>query len=175
MARIADDVRLIASGPRLGLGEISLPSLQPGSSMMPGKVNPVIPEMVCQVASQIIGNDTVVSLSARAGHLELNTHLPVIVSNVLESIEIAAAAANAFADKCIKGITANQEKCRSNVERSLAMVTMLAPKLGYSKAALIAKKAHETGKSVREIVIEEGILNESEVDHVFDLGKISGN
>ncbi len=155
LAKIANDIRLLASGPRCGLGEISIPSLQPGSSIMPGKVNPVIPEAVIQVAAQVIGNDATITMGGLSGYFELNTMLPVIGYNLLQSIELLSSAANHLAEKCIAGITANKEVCESNIEKSLAMATYLVPHIGYEKAAAISKKAYETGKTIREIAESE--------------------
>jgi fumarate hydratase class II len=174
MYRIADDIRLIASGPRLGLGEIALPPLQPGSSIMPGKVNPVIPEMVCEVCTQAIGRDASIASAAMAGHLELNTQLPVIAFNLIESIELLTNASVAFSEKCISGIRPVPERCQSNIELSLAMATALAPRIGYERAASIAKKAFEAGQSVREIVLEEGILPKDELNSLLDVSKLAG-
>lgn len=161
MMKIANDIRWLSSGPRAGLGEINLPALQPGSSIMPGKVNPVIPEAVIQVVAQVIGNDTTITIGAQAAYFELNTMLPVIGYNLLQSIELLSSAAALFDEKCIHGITVNREVCESNIEKSLAMATYLVPHVGYDKAAAIAKRAYETGKTVREIALEEENLPES--------------
>ncbi len=167
LIKISNDIRWLASGPRCGLGEISIPSLQPGSSIMPGKVNPVIPEAMIQVAAQVMGNDTTITLGGQSGNFELNVMLPVIAYNLLQSIDLLASGAELLAEKCIKGITANKEKCASNIEKSLAMATYLVPHLGYDKAASIAAMAHETGKSVIEVVLEEKILPEDKVKEIF--------
>lgn len=167
LIKISNDIRWLASGPRCGLGEISIPSLQPGSSIMPGKVNPVIPEAMIQVAAQVMGNDTTITLGGQSGNFELNVMLPVIAYNLLQSIDLLASGAELLAEKCIKGITANKEKCASNIEKSLAMATYLVPHLGYDKAASIAAMAHETGKSVIEVVLEEKILPEDRVKEIF--------
>lgn len=160
LVKIANDIRWLSSGPRCGIGEINIPSLQPGSSIMPGKINPVIPEAVIQVAAQVIGNDTTIMLGAQSGNFELNVMLPLIAHNLLQSITLLARAAELFANKCISGISANVLKCRSNIEKSIALATLLVPHIGYDKAAALAKKAHETGKTVREIAIEEKLLSE---------------
>ena len=160
LVKIANDVRWLASGPRCGLGEINLPALQPGSSIMPGKVNPVIPEAVIQAAAQVAGNDTTIMLGGQGGNFELNTMLPVIAYNLLQSISLLAATSKVFAEKCIRGITANRKVCESYIERSLALATGLVPHIGYDRAAAIAKKAHETGKTIREIASREDILSE---------------
>lgn len=171
LIKIANDIRLLASGPRCGLGEISIPSLQPGSSIMPGKVNPVMPEMMIQVAAQVIGNDAVVTFCGQGGYFELNTMLPVLARNLLESIELLAAAVRLFTDKCVAGITANREKCRSYIEQSLALSTYLVPFIGYDKASEISKEAFKTGRTVREVAIEKGILPEEKLEEIF--GSIS--
>ncbi len=167
LAKIANDIRLLASGPRCGLGEISLPSLQPGSSIMPGKVNPVMSEMVIQVAAQVAGNDTAITFCGQGGYFELNTMLPVLARNLLESIEILASAAALFADKCVAGITANREKCESYIERSLALSTYLVPFIGYDRASEISKEAFATGKTVREVARDRGVLPEEKLDEIF--------
>ena len=167
LVKICNDIRWLASGPRCGLGEISIPSLQPGSSIMPGKINPVIPEAVIQVCAQVMGNDTTITISGQAGNFELNVMLPVIAYNLLQSIDILSSATRLLAEKCISGIRANRQKCSDNVEKSLAMATYLVPHIGYDKAAAIAKKAHETGKTIIEIVKEEKILPEKELERIF--------
>ncbi len=164
LVKIANDIRWLASGPRSGIGEITIPSLQPGSSIMPGKVNPVIPEAVIQVAAQVMGNDTTITMGGQAGNFELNVMLPVIVYNLLQSISILASVTEAFNNKCISGITANREACAAYIEKSLALVTGLVPKIGYDQAAAIAKKAYETGQTIRQVAMEESILPEEELD-----------
>jgi fumarate hydratase class II len=167
LIKICNDIRWLASGPRCGLGEISIPSLQPGSSIMPGKINPVIPEAVIQVCAHVMGNDTTIAVSGQAGNFELNVMLPVIAYNLLQSIDLLSSVTKLLAEKCISGIRANKEKCAANIEKSLAMATYLVPHIGYDKAANIAKKAHETGKTVIEIVREEKILSEKELGKIF--------
>lgn len=164
LSKIANDIRWLASGPRCGLGEINLPSLQPGSSIMPGKVNPVIPEAMIQVAAQVIGNDAVITIGGQGGYFELNMMLPVIAYNFLQSIQLLTSAASLFAQKCVSGITANREKCFANVEQSLALSTFLVPSIGYDKAAIVAKEAHKTGKTVRQVVLEQKIMSDEEFD-----------
>ena len=164
LVKIANDIRWLASGPRCGIGEIDLPSLQPGSSIMPGKINPVIPEAVIQVAAQVMGNDTTIMMGGQAGNFELNVMLPVMAYNLLQSIELLAAAAGVFARKCIDGIKANEKACAGYIEQSLALATGLVPKIGYDKAAAVSKKAYESGKTIRQIVLEEKILSENEFD-----------
>jgi fumarate hydratase class II len=160
LVKIANDVRWLASGPRCGIGEIELPALQPGSSIMPGKVNPVIPEAVIQVAAQVVGNDATIAMGGQGGHFELNLMLPVMAYNLLQSIFILASAAAVFGEKCIAGIAANRQTCANAIEQSLALVTALVPKIGYDQAAAVAKKAYASGKTIREVALEERILDE---------------
>jgi fumarate hydratase class II len=167
LVKICNDIRWLASGPRCGLGEITIPSLQPGSSIMPGKINPVIPEAVIQVCAQVMGNDTTIAISGQGGNFELIVMLPVIAYNLLQSIEILSSGIRLLSDKCVNGIRANRQTCAANVEKSLAMATYLVPHIGYDKAAAIAKKAHETGKTIAEIIKEEKILSEKELARIF--------
>jgi len=167
LIKIANDIRWLASGPRCGIGEINIPSLQPGSSIMPGKVNPVIPEAVLQVAAQVLGNDTAIMMGGQAGNFELNVMLPVIAYNFLQSIALLASVTGIFAEKCIAGITANREACAAYIEKSLALVTGLVPIIGYDKAAAIAKKAYDSGKTIRDVVRDESILPEKELDDLL--------
>jgi fumarate hydratase class II len=164
LVKIANDIRWLASGPRCGIGEINLPSLQPGSSIMPGKVNPVIPEAVIQAAAQVMGNDTTIMMGGQAGNFELNVMLPVIAYNLLQSIDLLASAADVFATKCIDGISANADTCAGYIEKSLALATGLVPKIGYDRAAAVSKEAHKSGKTIREVLLEEKILSEKEFD-----------
>ncbi len=166
--KIANDLRWLASGPRCGIGEISLPSLQPGSSIMPGKVNPVIPEMTMMVAAQVIGNDATITIGGMNGNFELNVMMPVIAYNLLQSIGLLTSAANLLVERCVGGITANRERCLELVERSLAMVTALAPKIGYDAAAAIAKESVATGKTVRELCVEKKVLPPDELAAILD-------
>jgi fumarate hydratase class II len=168
LTKIANDIRWLGSGPRCGIGEISLPSLQPGSSIMPGKVNPVIPESVLMVSAQVIGNDAAIALGGLSGVFELNVMMPVIVYNLLQSIEILSNASRMFADRCVEGLVANEERAREMIEKSLAMVTALAPKIGYDKAAEIAKEAFKTGRTVRELAQEKGVLPAEELESALD-------
>ncbi len=161
LVKIANDIRWLASGPRCGVGEINIPSLQPGSSIMPGKVNPVIPEAVIQVAAQVMGNDTTIMVGGQSGNFELNVMLPVIAHNLLQSIDLLSSVSILFAEKCVEGITANEERCAAFIEKSLAMVTGLIPHIGYDRAADIAKKAHNTGKTIRQVVLDDHILPEA--------------
>lgn len=168
LVKIANDIRWLSSGPRCGFGEINIPALQPGSSIMPGKVNPVIPESVIQVAAQVMGNDTAITIGGQGGNFDLNVMLPVIAHNLLESIRILASVAKLFAEKCINGITANQARCKDFIENSLAMCTALAPVIGYEKAAAIAKDAYKTGKTVREVAREERVMPEEQLKELLD-------
>lgn len=168
LSKIASDLRLMSSGPKAGFGEIKLPSMQNGSSIMPGKVNPVIPEVVNQVAFNVIGNDTTVTLAAEAGQLELNAFEPIIFYNLFQSIDTLGYAAETFADNCVSGIEANEERCRELVENSVGIVTVLAPYTGYERAADIAKKALETGRPVRDVIAAEGIMESDELDKILD-------
>tara|TARA_B100000686_G_scaffold134711_1_gene141875 strand:+ start:8019 stop:9416 length:1398 start_codon:yes stop_codon:yes gene_type:complete len=170
--KIANDIRWMGSGPVSGIGELKLPSLQPGSSIMPGKVNPVMPEMMMQVAAQVIGNDTTITFAGSQGNFELNTMLPVMAHNVLESIEILTTGMDAFSEKCIKGLEANAEKMLENVEKNPILVTALVPKLGYDAAAEIAKEAMETDKTIKEIVLNKGLMTEKEVNEALDISKL---
>jgi fumarate hydratase class II len=169
LAKIANDIRWLASGPRCGLGEIVIPSLQPGSSIMPGKVNPVIPEAVLQVAAQVIGNDATITISGQAGNFELNVMLPVIAYNLLQSIDLLAAAARVFAEKCVSGIAANPDACAAFIEQSLALATGLVPRIGYDRAAAVARKAYDSGRTVRAVLTEERILSKEEIDRLLDI------
>ncbi len=168
LVKIANDIRWLASGPRSGIGEITIPSLQPGSSIMPGKVNPVIPEAVIQVAAQVMGNDTTITMGGQAGNFELNVMLPVIAYNLLQSIHLLDSVSKAFSEKCISGITANRDICAAYIEKSLALVTGLVPKIGYDKAAAIAKKAYENGQTIRQVAIAEKILSEKELNDLLN-------
>ena len=158
LMKIANDIRWLASGPRCGLSEINLPALQPGSSIMPGKINPVIPEAVIQVAMQVVGNDTTITRAGQSGYFELNTALPLIAYNLIQSITLLASATDALSRKCISGITANRKTCASNIEKSLALATALVPLIGYDKATVIAQKAHKLDKTIREVAEEDQIL-----------------
>lgn len=168
LVKIANDIRWLGSGPRCGLGEIKLPATQPGSSIMPGKVNPVMCEMVIQVGAQVIGNDAAVSFAGTFGNFELNTMLPVAAHNLLQSIELLTSASSVFARRCVTGLEADAQKCESNIEKSLAMCTSLAPVIGYDKAAKIAKLAYESGRTVREVALETSGLNKQKVAELLD-------
>ncbi len=168
LQKIANDLRWLASGPRCGIGEISLPSLQPGSSIMPGKVNPVIPEMTLMVAAQVVGNDMTITMGGAGGNFELNVMMPVIAYNLLQSIHLLTSASNLLVERCVQGITANRERCNELVELSLAMVTSLAPLIGYDAAAAIAKESVATGKTVRQICVEKQVLPPDELKAALD-------
>lgn len=173
LLKIGNDIRLLNSGPNTGFAEIDLPALQPGSSIMPAKVNPVIPEAVTMAAVKIIGDDATISNAAQYSFLELHIMMPLIAFTIIEAIEIASNACREFADKCIAGIKANVEKCKHYAESSLMVVTAIAPRIGYERAALVAKKAMATGKTIKEIVIEEGILSKEEAEKVLDVKRMT--
>jgi fumarate hydratase class II len=173
LSKIASDLRLMAAGPRTGIDELKLPAVQPGSSIMPGKVNPSIPEMVNQVCFQVVGCDTTVSIAAEHGQLELNVMMPVIAHNVLLSMQILTSTAMVFAEKCVKGIEANREMNEYWVERSAALATALAPQIGYAKAAEISKRSVKDGVLIRDLVKKEKVLPDEDVDAVLDLKKMT--
>ena len=168
LSKMSNDLRLMSSGPRCGFGEINLPPRQNGSSIMPGKVNPVIPEVVNQVAFNIIGNDMTVTMAAEAGQLELNAFEPIIFYHLIQSVETLTYAVHTLVDHCIVGITANRERCRDMVEHSVGIITALCPHVGYEKAAEMAKRAIETGAPVRRLILEEGLLDEASLDKILD-------
>jgi len=168
LTKIASDIRLLASGPRCGIGEITLPETQPGSSIMPGKVNPVIAESVLMAAAQVIGNDLTITIGGQAGILELNLMMPVMAHNILESIRLLAASATNLTERCILGIQANKERCNELVEKSLAMCTALAPEIGYDAAASIAEEAYKTGQTVRQIATAKKILPPKRLREILD-------
>lgn len=167
LSKICNDLRLLSSGPRAGLHEINLPPMAPGSSIMPGKVNPIIPEVVNQVAFEVIGNDITVTLAAEAGQLELNVMEPVIAFNLFTSLDMLGRACRTLADRCVDGITANREVCRRMVENSIGLVTALNPYIGYEKSTIVADEALKTGRSVYEIVLEKGYLNKAQLDDIL--------
>lgn len=164
LIRIANDLRLLSSGPMTGLAEIKFPFVQPGSSIMPGKINPSIAEMLNMVCFQVIGNNTTISLAAQAGQLELNVMMPVINYNLLQSIEILTNAITVFSEKCVKGIDANKERCKNYAEQSISIATLLSPKIGYLKTAELVKEALEKNITVKKLVIEKGIMTEKDFD-----------
>ncbi len=173
LAKIANDIRLIGSGPRCGIGEIKMPAVQPGSSIMPGKVNPVIAESLIQVSLWVIGADLTVTLGGLQSFFELNVAMPLIGAQMLESVHLLAAGSRNFADACVAGIEADRQRCESLVEQSLAMCTPLAPVIGYDKAAEIAKTAYKEGKTVRQVAREKSGLSEKELDEIFNLRQLT--
>ena len=166
--KIANDIRFLASGPRCGLGELLLPAVQPGSSIMPGKVNPVMAESLMQVCAQVVGNDATITLSGMAGNFELNVMMPVMAHNLLQSIDLLANATGQFNERCLQGLEAERQRCEGLIEESLAMCTALAPEIGYDRAAAIAKQAHETGRTVRQVALAEKVLPEEELNQLLD-------
>ncbi len=168
LMKIANDIRLLSSGPRTGFAEIDLPAVQPGSSIMPGKVNPVMAEAVCQVAAQVIGNDAAITIGGQAGCLELNVMMPVMAHNLLESIHILGSVSREFAGRCVDGITVNRERCVHFAESTAALATALAPAIGYDKAAEVAKRSLREEVTLRQVVLEEGLLSEEELDRLLD-------
>ncbi len=173
LMKIGNDIRWLGSGPRCGIGEIILPEIQPGSSIMPGKINPVIPEALCQVCAQVIGNDTAIALGGISGNFELNVMMPVMAYNLLQSIDLLTNASFLFAQKCVRGIKANVERCREMIEKSLALVTALSPHLGYDGAAKIAKEAYETGRTIREVALAQKVLPEEQLQKLLDPWKMT--
>lgn len=167
--KIANDIRFLGSGPTSGIYELRIKALQPGSSIMPGKVNPVMSEMMMMVAAQVIGNDVTVTLSGATGNFELNVMMPVIAHNLLESIELLSNAASNFAEKCVDGLEANEARARDLVEKNAIIVTALNPHIGYDNGAKIAKEAVASGRSVRELVLEAGLMSEAELDEALDI------
>ncbi|HEV3409387.1 MAG TPA: class II fumarate hydratase [Chthoniobacterales bacterium] len=168
LIKIANDIRWVSSGPRCGIGEIQLPATQPGSSIMPGKVNPVICESTMMVCAQVIGNDACITWAGANGNLELNVMMPVMAHDLLESIRLLGNVCGILTEKCVTGITANEERCKELVELSMAMVTSLAPKIGYDRAAEIAKESARTGRTVRELCREKNVLPEAELNAALD-------
>jgi fumarate hydratase class II len=168
LIKIANDIRWLGSGPRCGIGEIRLPETQPGSSIMPGKVNPVIAESLIQVCAQVIGNDTAITLGGLSGNFELNAMMPLIAHNLLQSIHLLANGVDNFSRRCVGGLEADRERCEEMIEKSLALATALTPKIGYDVAARIAKKAYNQRKTIRQVVDQEGILSKDELDRWLD-------
>ncbi len=174
MTRIANDLRLLASGPRTGLAEIELPAVQPGSSIMPGKVNPVLAEMLNMVCYHVIGNDTTVAMASQAGQLELNVMMPIIAHDLLEALTVFRNALDAFAEKCVRGITADPERCREYAEKSLSLITALNPHVGYQRAADIAKEMLKSRRGAREVTREMGLMDDAQLNEVLDLEHMTG-
>lgn len=167
LTKIANDLRLLSSGPRAGLGEISLPAVQAGSSIMPGKVNPVIPEMVNQVAFQVIADDAAITQAAQAGQLELNPFLPLIAKNLFDMLDMLSRVLPLFTERCIRGITADEERCREHLDGSYTLVTVLTGVIGYDEASIVATICRETGRTVRQVVLDRELMNESELDKIL--------
>jgi len=168
LIKVANDIRWMGAGPRCGIAEIHLPETQPGSSIMPGKVNPVIPESLIQVCAQVIGSDSAITLGGLSGNFELNVMMPLIAHNLLQSIHPLANAVDNFSKRCIEGLEADRQRCEEMIEKSLALATALTPKLGYDKAARVAKKAYDQRKTIREVAEEEGILSREKLDLLLD-------
>jgi fumarate hydratase class II len=175
LTKVANDIRWLGSGPRCGIGEIHLPDLQPGSSIMPGKVNPVMSEMLLMICAQVIGNDATVGWGGAAGNFELNVMIPVIAYNLLHSVGILANGCRLFASRCVEGIEPNEERCNALIEQSLAMVTALNPRIGYDAAAAIAKESFKTGKTVRELCLEKNVLPPDELARLLDARAMTGH
>ncbi|MBW3604886.1 MAG: class II fumarate hydratase [Actinobacteria bacterium] len=173
LTKIANDLRWLGSGPRTGIGEIELPEIQPGSSIMPGKVNPVIVESVTQVAAQVIGNDAAVTIGGMSGNFELNVYIPLIARNVLESLRLLTRTCHNFVDRCVTGITANAERARELVEKDLAIVTALVPAIGYDTSAKLAKQALAEDRPLREVVAEADVLSDDELDRQLDIKRMT--
>ncbi|MEO0795520.1 MAG: class II fumarate hydratase [Verrucomicrobiota bacterium] len=172
LTKVANDIRLLGSGPRSGLGEISLPSTQPGSSIMPGKVNPVMSEMLVQVALYVMGLSNTVSMAGRDGHFELNVTIPLMAHCLHESVTCLSNGARTFADRCVAGITANEKACADLVNRSLMLVTALNPYIGYDNAARVAKRAFQENKTLKEVLLDEALMDEAKIDEALDPSKM---
>ena len=175
LIKIANDIRWLGSGPRCGLGELQIPATQPGSSIMPGKVNPVMSEMLIQVCAQVIGNDAAITLGGAFGNFELNVMMPLIAHNLLHSIELLAKGSRVFASRCVAGLEADAKRCEAMIEQSLAMCTALAPVLGYDHAAKIAKRAFETGQTVRAVAGQMSGLDKGKLDELLDPRRQAGD
>jgi fumarate hydratase class II len=173
LTRIANDFRLLASGPTTGLDEIRLPAVQPGSSIMPGKVNPVLAEMMNMACYQVMGNNHTVAMASAAGQLELNVMMPIIAYNLFQSMDILIHAIDAFANKCVVGVTANRDKAEGWLAKSIVLVTALNPVIGYLKAAEVSKEAMARNVSIKQVVLEKGYLKEEELDKILDVAKMT--
>ena len=171
--KIANDIRWLASGPRAGIGEIELPAVQPGSSIMPGKVNPVIPETVTMVAAQVVGHDAAITVCGSAGALEINTMMPLLAHDLLDSIVLLSNAGRVFADRCVAGIVADAQRCEESIERNLSLCTALAPRIGYDRAAEIAKEAFASNRTVREVAKQMRVLPDEEIDALLDARRMT--
>jgi fumarate hydratase class II len=174
LIKIANDVRWMGSGPRCGIGEIRLPETQPGSSIMPGKVNPVIPESLVQVCAQVIGNDAAITLGGLSGNFELNVMMPLIAYNLIQSIHLLSNAVSNFTERCIEGLEADRERCEEMIEKSLALATALTPKVGYDEAARISKRAYDQKKTIRQVAEEERLFPKEELDRLLDPRSMTG-
>ncbi len=174
LTKIGNDIRLLGSGPRSGIGEIILPANEPGSSIMPGKVNPTQVEALTMVAAQVIGNDVAITMGGAAGHLELNVYKPMMIFNLLQSIRLLGDASRSFADRCVTGIRADRQRIAELVDRSLMLVTALNPKIGYDNAARVAKKAHAEGTTLKQAAIELGLLSDEEFDELVRPEEMTG-
>jgi len=172
LMKIANDIRWLGSGPRAGLGELKLPAVQPGSSIMPGKINPVIAESLVQVAAEVIGNDTTVTIGGQLGNFELNVMMPVMAYNLLESVSLLANGAAIFRTKCLDGLQADRKACEAQIETSLMLSTPLVPVLGYDKAAQLAKEAYQKGKTIRQVVLDHKLLSEKKLSKILDIKKL---
>jgi len=172
MFKISNDIRWMGSGPVSGLNELNIPALQPGSSIMPGKVNPVIPEMMMQVSAQIIGNDQTIAFASSSGNFELNTMLPIMAHNILESINLLGSSLDIFEEKLIRDLTPNTEKLANNVQKNSILVTALVPQIGYDKAAEVAKEAMNLNKTIKDVLLEKRLLSEEEIDNLLDVTKL---
>jgi aspartate ammonia-lyase len=171
--RISNDLRMLSSGPNTGLAEINLPGLQPGSSIMPGKINPVMPELAAMVAFQVVGNDVAVAMAVQAGQLELNVMMPTMAYSVMQSITITTNMLRQFTNKCVKGLTANKKRCDFYVQATVSLATALNPYIGYAKAAEIAKESVATGRSIIEIAREKKLLSEKEINDILDPARMT--
>ena len=172
MFKIANDIRWMGSGPVSGLNELIIPALQPGSSIMPGKVNPVIPEMVMQVSAQVIGNDNTITFSSSNGNFELNTMLPVMAHSLLESIELLTTSTKVFEKKLINDLEANTEKLDENIQKNSILVTALVPVIGYDKSAEVAKEAMSQNKTIKEVLLEKNLISSEEIDELLNIEKL---
>jgi aspartate ammonia-lyase len=173
LTRIANDLRLLSSGPTTGLREIHLPAVQPGSSIMPGKVNPVMPEMLNMVCYHVMGNDQTVALCGQAGQLELNVMMPILAYNLIQSCQVLRGGVEAFTERCVRGITADRERCQRFAEGSMGLATALNPYIGYSAAAKVAQEALARGVSLRQVVLEQGLLAAEELDAILDARRMT--